>query len=73
MVRTTSTTITGHFAMSHTETASSLSPTTDPIACATDPESTIAAQMIATSTSRMSVTSSSTGRSFQIGRPSSTW
>ena len=69
---TTSATMTGHFAMFQTVTVTSLRPTAAPTERAMPPDSTTAATITTAMTTRISVTSSSTGRSFQNGRPSST-
>ena len=67
----TTTSSTGHLAMSHAVTAVSPSPTASPIASATGPETISASTTSAAIRTRISVTSSWSGRSFQNGRPSS--
>ena len=68
---TTTASSTGHLAMLHAVTAADSSPIALPTASAAGPVSTRPTATIAASSTVTRVTRSITGRSFQIGRPSS--
>lgn len=67
----TSSSTTGHLAMFHTVTVTSLSPMVDPIDRARSPDRTTATTTSTAITISTTVMPSCSGRSFQIGRPSS--
>ena len=68
---TTTASSTGHLAMLHTVTAVDSSPIARPTASAAGPVRTSPTATTAASSTVTSVMRSMTGRSFQIGRPSS--
>ena len=63
---------TGHFAMSHTVTALLPTPIRSPTCLASPPVRATASALMASSTTRTTVTPTRTGTVFQIGRPSPT-
>ncbi len=65
--------MTGHLIMSHSWETSSPKPIASPIACAIGPLTTRPTSTTAAMMTSPRVMSSTTGRSFQIGRPSWTW